>query len=104
MPSRCARLIGNSGDMPETSCQAPAMIGNIAAKLARREGRQDAARNLEILQWCEESAARFVDAPVQTYVPLLIERIVRDRMRKEHPEAERCNGDSGEVMQHGLVL
>ena len=69
--------------MPETSCQEPAIIGNIATKLARREGRNDAARNLEILQWCEESAAQFVDAPVQTYVPLLIERIVRDRMRRD---------------------
>lgn len=58
-------------------------IVETAAKLALREGRHDKARDNEILAWCREAAMQFVDAPIQAFVPLLVERIVRDRIRRE---------------------
>ena len=59
----------------------------IAAKLARREGRNDVARDKQILAWCREAAMQFVDAPIQAFVPLLVERIVGDRIRRERSQS-----------------
>jgi len=61
----------------------PERIGEVAAKLAVREGRNDTARDTEIMGWCREAAMQFADAPIQAYVPLLVERIVGDRIRGE---------------------
>lgn len=58
-------------------------IVEVAGKLARREGRDDMARETEITRWCREAAMRFADAPIQAFVPVLVERIVADRIRRE---------------------
>lgn len=63
-------------------------IGEVAGKLARREGRNDAARDVEIMGWCREAATQFVDARIQAFVPLLVERIVGDRIRRDR-ESDR---------------
>jgi hypothetical protein len=55
-------------------------VTELAAKLARHEGSSDPQRLDEIRRWCEEAAEQFVDAPVQVFVPILIENIVRSRM------------------------
>ncbi len=55
-------------------------VGDVADKLARHEGRNDEQRTLQIKQWCEKAARQFVDAPVQNFVPILVEHIVRNRM------------------------
>lgn len=57
-------------------------IAHVAAKLALREGRHDAARDAEIAGWCRETAMQFADARIQAFVPLLVERIVADRIRR----------------------
>jgi hypothetical protein len=57
-----------------------AVVTELAAKLARHEGISDPQRLDEIRRWCEEAAEQFVDAPVQVFVPILIENIVRSRM------------------------
>ena len=41
-------------------------VADVADKLARHEGRGDERRNAQIRRWCEETAQRFIDAPVQT--------------------------------------
>jgi Family of unknown function (DUF5994) len=56
------------------------VVSELAAKLARHEGSSDPQRLDEIRRWCEEAAEQFVDAPVQVFVPILIENIVRSRM------------------------
>ena len=55
-------------------------VDEVADKLAGHEGRGDEQRTAQIRQWCEEAARQFVDAPVQVFVPILVEHIVRNRM------------------------
>lgn len=55
-------------------------VADVAHKLAKHEGRDDERRTTQIRRWCEEAAQQFVDAPVQTFVPILVEHIVRNRM------------------------
>ncbi len=56
------------------------VVTELAAQLARHEGNSDPHRLDEITRWCEEAAQQFVNAPVQVFVPILIENIVRSRM------------------------
>jgi uncharacterized protein DUF5994 len=55
-------------------------VADVAHKLARHEGRDDEQRTAQIRRWCEEAAQQFVAAPVQAFVPILVEHIVRNRM------------------------
>ena len=62
---------------------------DVADKLARHEGLGDEQRTAQIKRWCEEAAQQFVDAPVQAFVPILIEHIVRNRMIETRPRQHR---------------
>ncbi len=55
-------------------------VADVADKLARHEGLGDEQRTAQIKHWCEQAAQQFVDAPLQTFVPILVEHIVRNRM------------------------
>ncbi|HTY34881.1 DUF5994 family protein [Mycobacterium sp.] len=72
-----------SADAADTPPGVPVVaksIADVADKLARHEGGRDPGRSAEITRWCEEAAQQFVDAPVQAFVPILVEHIVRNRM------------------------
>jgi len=62
-------------------------VAGVAAKLALREGRHDIARDIEIMAWCREAALQFADARIQAFVPVLVERIVGDRIRRERKQS-----------------
>lgn len=62
-------------------------VADVAEKLAKHEGRADEQRSAQILAWCEEAAEQFVDAPVQTFVPVLVEHIVRNRLMESRAAA-----------------
>lgn len=94
---------GPSDDTPAgASAETPPRdwIAEVAGKLARREGRNDATRDLEIMGWCREAATRFVDAPIQAFVPLLVERIVGDRIRRDR----RQNGSGATATDRSARL
>ena len=55
-------------------------LADVADKLASHEGLCDEQRPAQIKDWCEQAAQQFVDAPVQAFVPVLVEHIVRNRM------------------------
>jgi hypothetical protein len=55
-------------------------LADVADKLARHEGLDDDRRNAEIMGWCEDAAAQFDEARIQTFVPILVEHIVRNQM------------------------
>jgi carbamate kinase len=55
-------------------------LAEVAAQLARHEGRNDTDRDHDIKRWCDEAAGQFVNAPIQAFVPILVEHIVRNRM------------------------
>ncbi len=62
-------------------------VADVADKLARHEGLEDERRTAQIKRWSEEAAEQFVDAPVQTFVPILVEHIVRNRMMESRRQA-----------------
>lgn len=64
-------------------------VADVAAKLAQHEGRGDEQRTAQIRRWCDEVAQQFVSAPVQAFVPILVEHIVRNRMIESHRAAIR---------------
>ncbi|MBV8785975.1 MAG: hypothetical protein JOZ00_04730 [Mycobacterium sp.] len=80
----------------EVSTAARATVGrsvaDVAEKLARHEGLGDEHRTAQIKRWCEETAQQFVDAPVQTFVPILVEHIVRNRMMESRKQRDRVHG------------
>jgi hypothetical protein len=67
-------------------------VADVADKLARHEGLGDERRNAQIRRWCEETAQRFIDAPVQTFVPILVEPIVRNRMMESRKQRYPADG------------
>jgi len=64
-------------------------VADVADKLARHEGPGDEQRTAQIKRWCEEAAKQFVDAPVQAFVPILVEHIVRNRMVESRHKPHR---------------
>lgn len=55
-------------------------VADVAQRLARHEGRDDDQRAAEIMRWCEEAAQQFEAARIQSFVPILVEHIVHNRM------------------------
>ncbi len=77
----------NGADTDITSASSSMVarsVADVADKLAMHEGRGDEQRTAQlrpqIRQWCEEAAQQFEEAPVQTFVPILVEHIVRNRL------------------------
>jgi hypothetical protein len=67
-------------------------VAEVADKLARHEGLGDERRTAQIRRWCEETAQRFIDAPVQTFVPILVEHIVRNHMMESRKQRYPADG------------
>ena len=75
-----ARVPTNVDVAPASRPTVARSVADVAEKLARHEGLGDEQRTAQIKRWCEESAQKFVDAPVQAFIPILVEHIVRNRM------------------------
>ena len=71
--------------------QVARSVADVAEKLACHEGRGDEQRTAQlrpqIRQWCEDAAQKFVEAPVQTFVPILVEHLVRNRLMQTRAAA-----------------
>ncbi len=74
---------------PASRSKVAKSVADVADKLARHEGLDDERRTEQIKRWCEEAAQQFVDAPVQTFVPILVEHIVRNRMIESRQQPRR---------------
>ncbi|WP_156685739.1 DUF5994 family protein [Mycobacterium sp. Marseille-P9652] len=72
---------------PAGRAAAAKSLADVADKLARHEGTDDEQRIAQIRHWCDDAAGQFVDAPVQTFVPILVEHIVRNRMVESRRQA-----------------
>ena len=59
---------------------SPRTVADVAERLAGHEGRHDDERNAEIMRWCIEAAEQFDAAPIQSFVPILVEHEVHNRM------------------------
>lgn len=80
-----ARISANADAAPTSRSTVARSVADVADKLARHEGLHDQQRTAQIKRWSEEAVAQFVDAPVQTFVPILVEHIVRNRMLESRP-------------------
>jgi Family of unknown function (DUF5994) len=83
-PQRAHQLLGESAQQRSESVgssRPPAVrnLTEVADKLAEHEG-GDQQRTAEITQWVGEAAQQFTDAPIQTFVPILVEHVVRNRI------------------------
>lgn len=81
-----AKGSAEAGNNPATPSSVARSVAEVADKLARHEGRIDEDRTAQIRGWCEEAAQQFVSAPIQAFVPILIEHIVRNRMIESDSE------------------
>jgi len=70
-------------------------VTDVADRLARHEGRNDNNRTAEIHRWCEEAAEQFEAARIQSFVPILVEHIVRNRMSQSRCAATVSESDTG---------
>ena len=52
--------------------------------MADRTGNTSAAQTATIADWVQEAGEQFVDAPIQMYVPILVEHLVRDKIAAQH--------------------
>lgn len=83
-----ARMPPDERVPPKSRSSVARSVADVADKLARHEGLGDEQRTAQIKRWSEEAAEQFVDAPVQTFVPILVEHIVRNRMVESRREAQ----------------
>lgn len=89
---RALELLDSIPDRPvptdRRSAAAARSVAEVARKLAEHEGRNDPRRDAEILEWCEAASEQFDDARIQTFVPILVEHIVNNRIHKQrHDQA-----------------
>ena len=70
----------NDGTAGRKGTAAARSVADVAERLARHEGRNDDQRAAEIMRWCEEAAEQFEEARIQSFVPILVEHIARNRM------------------------
>ena len=59
-------------------------LDELATRLADRTGNTSAAQTATIADWVQEAGEQFVDAPIQMYVPILVEHLVRDKIAAQH--------------------
>jgi hypothetical protein len=83
-PQRARQLLQESArEHPDTGGRnhgpAARNLTEVADKLAKHEAGDD-GRTAEITQWVDEAAEQFVEAPIQTFVPILVEHVVRNRI------------------------
>ncbi len=64
----------------EADRAADRSLAEVASHLARPEGTGDPRRAATVHRWVREAAEQFTNSPVQSYVPILVEHIVRRRM------------------------
>ncbi|MBX8690257.1 hypothetical protein GO011_22720 [Mycobacterium sp. 20091114027_K0903767] len=79
--------IPQRGPSPHSHTSMARSLADVARKLADHEGLNNPQRNAQILQWCDEAAERFDDARIQTFVPILVEHIVNNRIQRERDTA-----------------
>jgi hypothetical protein len=83
-----AQVPANADVAPASGSTVARSVAEVADKLARHE-RADEQRTTQIKRWCEEATQQFVDAPVQNFVPILVEHIVRNHMIESRQQPRR---------------
>ena len=61
-------------------------LDDVATRLAERTGNTSAAQTATIAEWVREAGEQFTEAPIQGFVPILVEHLVRDKIAAQHNE------------------
>ena len=86
----------HNGGPGHKATAAARSVADVAERLARHEGSDD-QRAVEIMHWCEEAAQQFEAAPIQSFVPILVEHIVHNQMLQTRAaKPSPSDNDSGE--------
>ena len=63
-------------------------LHELAARLARLPGNTDTEQAALISRWVSEAADQFSNAPIQAFVPILVEHIVRGRLHNARADRD----------------
>jgi len=76
------RTVGHDERGPATNADRAeaTSLDEVAKRLARLPGNTDPQQAALISQWVAEAAEQFREAPIQAFVPILVEHIVRVRL------------------------
>lgn len=66
---------------PEAAASTAHSLDDLTTRLARVHGETDPHRTALIGSWVEDAARQFTHARVQVFVPILVEHVVRSRLR-----------------------
>ncbi len=75
-----ARSAAPAGPATRADKQETSALDEVAARLARVTGNTDPQQAALISRWVAEAAEKFREAPIQVFVPILVEHIVRVRL------------------------
>ena len=92
---------GNDGATSPRGTAAARSVADVADRLARHEGRGDDQRTAEIMRWCEEAAEQFESARIQSFVPILVEHVVHNRMYQTRASTPTSESEPGETPSSG---
>jgi hypothetical protein len=70
----------DGGAATNADAAAATSLDEVATRLARLPGNTDPAQAALISRWVTEAADQFREAPIQAFVPILVEHIVRGRL------------------------
>jgi hypothetical protein len=87
--------VGHVDDDPATNALANAAnsLDEVTTRLARLPGNTGPQQAALISQWVTEAADQFRDAPIQAFVPILVEHIVRGRLYSNRIDRRARNID-----------
>jgi len=74
---------GDGGPATQADRAEATSLDEVAARLARLPANAGPARAALISEWVAEAAYQFRDAPIQAFVPILVEHIVRGRLQDD---------------------
>ena len=76
------------GPVTEASAAETRSLDELAARLARLPGNTDPEQAALISKWVGEAADQFSNAPIQAFVPILVEHIVRGRLHNTRADRD----------------
>lgn len=78
--SRSSAPSANPGITREAEKATDRAMADVATRLSRHEGITDETEKATIAEWVNDATQQFDHAPIQGYVPILVEHIVRSRL------------------------